>query len=285
MAAVGLASIGATGGSIGYPMRPMMASSGSMRDLGRRLLIGLAVVAAAVMAIGYAFIAGRIAAPIESDLGTFERPGPEAGGAQAVLLADGRPAFIVTSEDEVTVVDARGRHAAGAAGRLVAWCEEGVFIDLVGGATYAPDGQLLGGPAADGLVVYPVRSVDDGSRFVVGGDGVSAGSTAGEPAALDCPSNRWIRHRPEAGETFDPSVAADEEPPGWIWLEGRLRAETGETILCDGLDGDCATFAPVGGIDPARVPGGEALAGSFIGRVRDGVIVDLNFVPDPGGPS
>ena len=33
-----------------------------MRDLGRRLLIGLAVVAAAVMAIGYAFIAGRIAA-------------------------------------------------------------------------------------------------------------------------------------------------------------------------------------------------------------------------------
>ena len=43
-----------------------------MRDLGRRLLIGLAVVAAAVMAIGYAFIAGRIAAPIESDLGTLD---------------------------------------------------------------------------------------------------------------------------------------------------------------------------------------------------------------------
>jgi hypothetical protein len=267
-------------------MRPMMASSGAMRDLGRRLLIGLAVVAAAVMAIGYAFIAGRIAAPIESDLGTFERPGPDANGAQAVLLADGRPAFIVMDEGDLIVLDARARHAAGAPGRLVAWCEDGVFIDLVDGATYAADGQLMGGPAADGLVVYPVRSVDDGSRFVVGGDGISAGSAAGDPVAADCPSNRWVVHRPDADEIFDPSVAADEEPPGWIWLEGRLRAEAGETILCDGLDGECATSAEVGGIDPARVPdGGEALAGSFIGRVRDGVIVDLNFVPDPGGPS
>lgn len=253
-----------------------------MRDLGRRLLIGLAVVAAAVMAIGYAFIAGSIATPINADLGTFSVP--EEDGAQAVLLADGRPAFIVAIEGEVIVLDARGRHAAGAAGRLVAWCEDGVFVDLVGGATYAPDGQLLGGPAADGLVVYPVRSVDDGSRFVVGGDGVSAGSTAGEPVALDCPSNRWIRHRPDAGEIFDPSVAADEEPPGWIWLEGRLVAEAGEPILCDGLSGACATFAEVGGIDPAVIPGDEhALIGSFIGRVRDDVIVDLNFVPDPAG--
>ena len=255
-----------------------------MRDLGRRLLIGLAVVAAAVMAIGYAFIAGRIAAPIASDLGAFSAP--DANGAQAVLLADGRPAFIVASEGEVTVVDARGRHAAGAPGRLVAWCDGGIFVDLVQGATYAADGQLTGGPATDGLVVYPVRSVDGGSRFVVGGDGESAGSVPGEPVALDCATNSWVVHRPDAGEIFDPSVAADEEPPGWVWLEGELRADGDEPLLCDGLDGDCATFAPVGGIDPALVPSDEqALIGSFIGRVRDGVIVDLNFVPDPGGSS
>ena len=255
-----------------------------MRDLGRRLLIGVAVVAAAVMAIGYAFIAGRIADPIESDLGTYATPGSD--GAQAVLLADGRPAFIVAADGFVTVIDARGRHAAGAPGRLVAWCEDGVFLDPIGGAGYAADGQLIAGPGTDGLVVYPVRSVDDGSRFVVRGDGAGAGSLAEDGGPLDCPTNRWLIHRPEPGEVFDPSVAADEEPPGWIWLEGRLMVEAGEAVLCDGLDGGCATLAPVGGIDPAMVPGGgDALVGSFIGRVRDGVIVDLNFVPDPGGPS
>ena len=255
-----------------------------MRDLGRRLLIGLAVVAAAVMAIGYAFIAGRIADPIQSDLGTFSVP--DAAGAQAVLLADGRPAFIVATEGDVTVVDARGRHAAGAPGRLVAWCEAAIFLDPVDGATYAADGQLLGGPGSNGLVVYPVRRVDDGARFVVSGEGAGAEAAPGEPVALDCPPTRWIVHRPDPDEVFDPSVAADEEPPGWIWLEGRLQAEAGDAILCDGLDGACATFAQVGGIDPALIPSDEqALLGSFIGRVRDGVIVDLNFVPDPGGPS
>jgi len=255
-----------------------------MRDLGRRLLIGLAVVAAAVMAIGYAFIAGRIATPIESDLGTFSAP--DAAGARAVLLADGRPAFIVAGEGDITVVDARGRHAAGAPGRLVVWCEAAIFLDPVDGVTYAADGQLLGGPGSDGLVVYPVRSVDGASRFVISGEGASARASAGQPVALDCPTTRWVVHRPEPDEVFDPSVAADEEPPGWIWLEGRLRAEAGEAVLCDGLDGDCATFAKVGGIDPALVPRDEhALIGSFIGRVRDGVIVELNFVPDPGGPS
>lgn len=254
-----------------------------MRDLGRRLLIGLAVVAAAVMAIGYAFIAGRIAAPIASDLGTFSTPAT--AGAQAVLLADGRPAFIVAGEGDVTVVDARGRHAAGAPGRLVAWCGAGAFVDPVDGVTYSAGGELLGERTADGLVIYPVRRVDDGSRFVVGDEGDAAGSAGGEPVPAECTS-AWVVHSPEAGEIFDPSVAADEEPPGWIWLEGRLRAEAGRALLCDGLDGDCSTFAEAGGIDPARVPaGGDALIGSFIGRARDGAIVDLNFVPDPGGPS
>ena len=255
-----------------------------MRDLGRRLLIGLAVVAAAVMAIGYAFIAGRIAAPLESDLGTFSTP--ELDGARAVLLADGRPAFIVVTDGDVTAVDARGRHAPGAPGRLVTWCGDGRFLDLLDGSTYAASGERVDGPGAAGLVVHPVRTVDGGARFVVSGDGTDAGSAADEPFALDCPAEQRVVHRPDRDQIFDPSVAADEEPPGWVWLEGRLRSDGHDTILCDGLAGECATFAPVGGIDPAMVPGGgDALAGSFIGRVRDDVIVELHFVPDPGGSS
>lgn len=256
-----------------------------MRDLGRRLLIGLAVVAAAVMAIGYAFIAGRIADPIQSDLGTF--PVPEVAGAQTVLLADGRPAFIVAGEGDVIVVDARGRHATGAPGRLVAWCDNTTpyFVDPLGDATYAPDGTRLAGSTGPGLVRYPVSTTEADGGIRVAADGTAAGQLADFEVPIAC-EGRQLVHRPEAGEIFDPSVAAEEEPPGWIWLEGRLRSDGGEPILCDGLDGACATSAPVGGIDPALIPGDEqALIGSFIGRVQDGVIVDLNFVPDPGGPS
>ena len=255
-----------------------------MRDLGRRLLIGLAVVASAVMAIGYAFIAGGIATPIQSDLGTFSVP--DAPGAQAVLLADGRPAFIVSTRNDVTVVDARAPHPAGSPGRLVAWCGSMLFLDPVDGTTYGEDGQRLEGPGSDGLVVYQARPLDDGASFVVSGEGASAPTSTGEPLALPCPATRWVTHRPEADEIFDPSVAADEEPPGWVWLEGGLRTQGGEPILCDGLDGDCPASAPVGGIDPALIPSGEqALIGSFIGRVRDGVIVELQYVPHSGGPS
>jgi hypothetical protein len=257
----------------------MMASSGAMRDLGRRLLIGLAVVAAGLMAIGYALIAGRIAAPIGGDLGTF--PTPTEAGATAVLLDDGRPAFIVADGSSVTVIDARGRHAPGEPGRLVAWCVDARFFgDLLSGATYATDGRLLGGPAENGLVVYPVRSVEDGSRIAVGSDGQSAGIAPGERIPLDCPTNDWAIHQPEPGEVFDPSVAVDQEPPGWIWLEGELVSTGSEVRLCDGRDGQCLTGAPVRGIDPARV---SPLSGSFIGRVRDDAIEGLAHVPEPGG--
>jgi len=256
-----------------------------MRDLGRRLLIGLAVVAAAVMAIGYAFIAGRIAAPIGGDLGAF--PVPSQPGAQAVLLADGRPAFIVRLDDEVTVVDARAPHGAGAVGRLVAWCAGPTpyFTDPLDGATYAADGVRLAGSIGTGLVRYPVSTPDQDGRLRVETEGRVAGARDDVAVPIDCEAAA-IAHRPGPDQVFDPSVAADEEPPGWIWLEGRLRSAAGEALLCDGLDGPCATFAEVGGIDPALVPRDErALIGSFLGRVRDGVIVELQFVPDPGGPS
>lgn len=257
-----------------------------MRDLGRRLLIGLAVVVAAVMAIGYAFIAGRIAAPIASDLGTFEVPSEP--GAQPVLLADGRPAFVTRLDDGTAlVVDARGPHAAGGVGRLVTWCDGTTpyFVDPLDETTYAADGTRLAGSTGPGLVRYPVSTVDGDGRLRVGSDGTAAGQRDDLAMPIDCEAHRVV-HRPEPGEVFDPSVATGEEPPGWIWLEGRLRPDGGETILCDGLDGECATFGVVGGIDPAMVPDrGDTLAGSFIGRVRGGVIVELSFVPDPGGPS
>ena len=87
-------------------------------------------------------------------------------------------------------------------------------------------------------------------------------------------------HEPADGEAFDPSVAAEEEPPGWIWLEGHLEAIGGQTLLCDGPANACATGAVVPGIDPAKVAAlDQPMAGLFLGRVGDGAIDELHFVP------
>jgi hypothetical protein len=256
-----------------------------MRDLGQRLFVGLAAAAAIVMAVGYAFIAGRIASPLGGDLGTFDLP--PAPDVAAVLLDDGRPAFIVAEGADARVLDARAPTQPGAPGRLVKWCiapEEGFFLDLVDGAAYASTGELIGGEGTRGLVVYPTST--DGLRITVQPQGTPAvvAAEADPRAERDCPTLEFVGHGPAEGEVFDPSVAVDQEPPGWIYLEGTLAADDDEVALCDGLDGGCATGARVIGIDPALVPVGERrLGGSFLGRVRDDAIVDLQYVPNPGG--
>jgi hypothetical protein len=252
----------------------MMASSGWMRDLGRWMLVGLAAAVATVAAIGYALIATD-AVPTRGDLGTFDVP--EESGAQAVFLSDGRPAFLVRRGDEVHVVDARQPLAAGTPGRLVLWCGGG-FTDLVGGA-YTADGRLLVGDVPSSLVAYPVTVVPSGRQVVVGPDGAPAAPAVGEPSMIDCDASNAVNHEPSEGEVFDPSVAADEEPPGWIWLEGRLLAVGGQAVLCDGGGADCATGAVVRGTDPAGVGIEAGLPHLFLGRVRDGAIEELFFVP------
>ena len=89
-----------------------------------------------------------------------------------------------------------------------------------------------------------------------------------------------IGHAIDPAEIFDPSVAVDEEPPGWIWLEGTLVAADDEARLCDGLEDGCDAWAVATGIDPATV---TETRGQFIGRVRDGAIAGLIIVPDLGG--
>lgn len=255
-----------------------------MRDVGQRLLIGLAGAAAVVMAIGYAFIARNIASPVGRDLGTFEVPGPEPSAA-AILLGDGRPAYIVSTDSTVVVLDARAPVPAGTSGRLVAWCaldRSGIFLDLLDGTTWDADGALRSAEGRDGLVRYAVRTEADGATVTVSAEGRSAGTAGGDRVPLDRAMNRWTVHRPEPGEVFDPSVAVAEEPPGWIWLEGTLRPRRDAVLLCDGFDATCASGAPIAGIDPALLPD-QALAGWFLGRVRDDAIIDLHHVPDPGG--
>ena len=255
-----------------------------MRDLGRRLLIGLAVLAAAATAVGYAFIALGIASPVRGDRAVLEVP--PSGAASATLLDDGRPVFVVNdAEGGVWVVDAQGRQPSGALAVLVAWCPTTrMFAEPATGSAYAADGELRWGPAEGGLVVFATRSApDDPSRLVVGSDTTTQGrapETDGPPATT-CSGSSWVVHQPAPGEVFDPSVAVSEEPPGWIWLDGSLTTTAaGEAWLCDRVAADCSTGAAVGGIDPATLAGGQGPDGLFIGLVRDDAIVGLTFVPD-----
>ena len=264
---------------MGNPICLMMASSPPMRDLRRWILVGLAVAVVSVAAIGYGLIARNVAAPISGDLGTLAVPGERE--AIPVTLADGRPVFIVRTADAVHVIDARVPLESGTSGRLAAWCDGG-FVDLAGVSSYTADGGLVAGDVPSGLVRYPITRIDE--RTVrVGRDAETVGAAAPDDSVPLCEPSEAVVHEPEQGETFDPSVAVDEEPPGWIWLDGRLEAIGGQALLCDGLDETgCRTGAAVPGIDPAKLAAEPApLAGLFYGRVGDGVLDELYFVPQP----
>lgn len=252
-----------------------------MPDLGRRLLIGLGVIAVGIMAIGYAYIFGGIATPVQRDRAVLGLP--QSGTASAAVLDDGRPVFVVNDpEAGVWVIDAQRPQPPGTLGELVAWCPETRrFVDPGDGATYAPDGALLGGPAEQGLIVFTTRPApDDPARVLVGTDTELRGRvSAGTELPTGCPSGMVV-HEPRDDEMFDPSVAADQEPPGWIWLEGTVRVIGEEVRLCDGRDSTCEAFAPTVGIDPASLADdATGIGGRFIGRVRDGAIEGLTLVP------
>ncbi len=257
-----------------------------MRSLGSRVLIGLGILAAAVMTIGYAFIFSDIADPPGGDRGALEVP--PAGEARAARLDDGTPVYVVNVDDSVGVIDARGRGAPGELAGMVAWCRDTrTFVDLTEQTLYAADGAVIDGDAGGGLSVLASRLDEEAQRVIVGAGAGYAGATARPFASARCLAPSWITHEAEAEEVFDPSVAADQEPPGWIWVEGSLVVVDGTVRLCDGSASACGTSAEVRGIDPASLqafPDGR-VEGQFIGRVRDGALEGLMFVPDTGGPS
>ncbi|MGQ0608618.1 MAG: hypothetical protein ACT4OQ_09170 [Chloroflexota bacterium] len=259
-----------------------------MRDLGRRLLIGIAAGVAGVMAIGYAFIFGGIATPVRGDRAILDVPA--VGETAAAILDDGLPVFVVNDPiTGIAVLDARVRRPGSTIGVLVAWCPPGrTFTDPASGSVYTPDGELISGPSTTGLVAFTIRpvGVDKASQVIVGSDTTvqdrARSRRANSPAV--CPSGAWVVHDPQPDEIFDPSVAADQEPPGWIWLEGSVAVADGGVRLCDKESRDCDRHAEAVGIDPATLTG-NPISGRFIGRVRDGALEGLTHVPDPAEAS
>ncbi|MGI8828839.1 MAG: hypothetical protein ACR2I5_03575 [Candidatus Limnocylindria bacterium] len=251
-----------------------------MRSFGGRVLIGLGILAAAVMTVGYAFIFSDIANPPGGDRGVLDVP-PE-GEVRAARLDDGSPVYVVNL-DGVRVIDARGRHAPGELASMVAWCSRTqTFVDLGDRTLYAASGTAIDSLTGSGLSVLASRLDEGGQRVTVGAESGYAGATSRPDASARCLPGSWIVHQPEADEIFDPSVAVDQEAPGWIWVEGTLSSVDDAVRLCDGSGSACETWAEVRGIDPAPL---EDQVGQFIGRVRDGALEGLMFVPAIGDAS
>ena len=260
-----------------------------MRELGRRLLIGLAVGVAGLVAIGYAFIFGGIATPVGGDRGVLDIP--PSGEARATILDDGLPVYVVNDpESGAVVLDAQGPHAPSTLGALVAWCPATrTFVDPIDGSAFAMDGGLIDGRAGGGLLAFATRAAaDDPTRVVVGSATIATGA-ATNPATPDatCDNDDLVAHQPAADEVFDPSVAVEREAPGWLWLEGWLERAGDGVRLCDAGAPDCSRAADVTGINPATIGpyAGDGTSGLFLGRVRDDAIESLILVPRPSEAS
>lgn len=253
-----------------------------MRDLGGRVLIGLGVIVAAVVAVGYGFVFMGIATPPGGGLGTVDVP-PD-GEVAATVLDDGLPVFVGAADGTVWVLDAREPRDAGELDVLVGWCPtDEAFVGTRPTSIFAADGSSLRGPGTVGMTAHATEPVDgDASRVRVDDrTSVRPLAAAERQISYSCGPGDWVVHRPQPGEVFDPSVAADVEPPGWSWFEGTLLPIGNQALLCDGLGAvDCPAGAVASGIDPATLPA-AGVAGRFLGIVHDGTIEGLIFAPDP----
>src|SRR5687768_7790386 len=130
---------------------------GAMRYLGQRLLIGLAAMVAGVMAIGYAFIFGGVAAP-SGDFGTLEVPAD--GETLATRLDDGRPVFVTAAGGIAWVLDAREPREPAEVDALLRWCPaDEAFIGTGPTSIFAADGSSLRGPG--GMTAYATAPAND----------------------------------------------------------------------------------------------------------------------------
>jgi hypothetical protein len=253
-----------------------------MSPLRRWAPIALGVLLVAMAAVGYAQLAPGIANPRANLRATVRQP--PAGETLAAFLDDGRPVFVAHDESgALAVLDAQSSHVPSGVGQLLAWCSvDRHFEDRFGGSTFAPSGARIDGPAPSGLRAYGLQSLPERTDLI----GVTSATFAvdrpgppGPATGAGC-SGPWLVHEPDPDDIFDPSVAVDQEPSDWIWLDGRMAQVGDQVVLCDASAADCATFAALPGIAPAylnAVPGPGQ--GRWIGRVRDGAIEGVIRVP------
>lgn len=137
------------------------------RDRGRimRAIIVLVVLLGVIS--GLTFIAGLIGDRTDPALGTVMFP--ERGEAQASLLNNGDPVWVVRTADDVSIV--LGAHSTFPTEEavLVEWCPDAqAFIDLVSGSLWDVQGRHVAGPAPFDLEQYEFSEDDEGAAVLTG---------------------------------------------------------------------------------------------------------------------
>lgn len=97
--------------------------------------------------------------PGMTDIADQRLPKPEVGEAIPTRFDSGRPVWIVGTDDDVVVIDARSPHPVSG---LVGWCGSlPGFIDSIGGDRFTANGDYRFGPAPHGLATYDVDVLND----------------------------------------------------------------------------------------------------------------------------
>ena len=255
---------------------------------------------ALAVAIGGAF--GRVdrAAPLHEALviagGLGVLDVPPLGQVAPANLADGRPVFVVHQVDgTVEVIDGYSTHVPygiGEAGRLV--LDQPDLRRCLPRFEVERRWHLPDGSGADRSGDVPVN--DAAGRTIVGGRAIlhRRDPPLGQRSRVVASARRRptsSTRRSWGAYSDDPAGVVASRPDGWVAVRGSLihGGSTGAE-LCSRLAESnhvCTRGAPVEGLDVHGLFGQHprsSISQMFVVRVRDGSVVDLTMVPEPGHP-
>ena len=274
---------------------PKMHEGGiSRRKRAMTIAVALAV---AIAGLSVAWIALRPlheAPVIAGGLGVLDVP--PLGQVAPANLADGRPVFVVHQVDGTAeVIDGYSTHVPYGIAKLVAWCSTSrTFDDVFHGSKWNDGGTYLMGPAPTGLATYQSTMQPDGRLWV--GARIPPSPRPSPRAKVEsgrfCTTEANLVYPTILGSVSDdPAGVVASAPDGWVAVRGSLihGGSTGAE-LCSRLAESnhvCTRGAPVEGLDVHGLFGQHPrslISQTFVVRVRDGSVVDLTLVPQPGHP-
>lgn len=203
-------------------------------------VVGVALLFAAVAALAPAVSGG----PSGGHWGAL--PVPAQGTAEAAVLADGEPVFVVAHDDgDIDVVSAVGSHLD----VLVVWCGDAqAFVEPGGASYYDAHGRYVAGPAPAGLASFDTTVEGEVVRVGVRRPWPSRDTDGSHGGSSECMDSEGL-HGGAAHD--DPPLRVSEIPWAtvgrFVTVEGFLDLSGDTARLCESRPTTtvCPSDAPV----------------------------------------